>query len=161
MEAGKLIPVGFMQDGNDLMHYTSLPILLASIALLFFFCNLKLHRFPFLVRTIQVLSPSAFSVYLLHTQSLPWFFFLADRFVWCTSLRVWKLIPVILGIAIGIYLVCSVIDFVRRMLFRILHIRALSIKLEMGLSKLCSSLVGITAGTAVEETMEGENKTSR
>ncbi|MGI6013834.1 MAG: acyltransferase [Oscillospiraceae bacterium] len=149
MEAGHISPIAFMQDGNDLMSYTSLTILFASVALVLFFSNLKI-RHASAVRTIRVLSPSAFSAYLLHTQSMVWFYFMMDRFSWCATLHFWKLIPAVLGISVGIYLCCSGIDFVRRFLFKMLHINGISMKIESGFSKLFE---------AVFRSMEQKEKT--
>jgi surface polysaccharide O-acyltransferase-like enzyme len=94
---------------------------MAAIFLLLFFANLKISNFW--KRIIGCLSPMAFGVYLIHIHPLVLFGIFKDGFTEYASLP-WVLeILAVLGMAAVIYLICSLIDFIRLQIFKALHIR--------------------------------------
>ena len=65
----------------------------------------------------------AFGVYLIHTHPLVFFGIVKDRFTEYAAFP-WILeILAVLSTAALIYIACSLIDFIRLQLFKILHIR--------------------------------------
>lgn len=113
--------LGEVRAGNYFISYRSPFIFLAAVFLLLFFANLKIS--PLCKKVIGFLSPMAFGVYLIHTHPLVFFGIIKDRFAEYAALR-WILeILAVLGTAAVIYIVCSLIDFIRLQLFKVLHIR--------------------------------------
>lgn len=93
------------------VSYTSPTILLGALALFFLFSSLSCGR-----RSRQLaafLAPSALSVYLIHVNPLIWdhimLFFAVGHFPSGLWLSLW--VP---GVALGIYLLCTIIDLPRR-----------------------------------------------
>ncbi len=111
-----------------LLGYTSLPMFLEALFLLLFFERLR----PSLTwkKLIAVFSPVAFSVYLIHTHKLPWEYIMKKRFAHYTSLPAPLYIPMILGTALAIFLVCSGLDMVREWIFQKLKIKQRLERLE-------------------------------
>ena len=109
-------------DSGRLINYTSPTILLASVALLTAFTAMRLPTLP--RKLASVAAPLAFSVYLIHAQPLVWEHLIKDRFPPLLQFSPLAFGCAVLVVALGIYLVCSVIDFVRFHLFRLLRIRA-------------------------------------
>ena len=113
--------LGEVRAGNYFISYRSPFIFLAAIFLLLFFANLKIS--PFCKKVIGFLSPMAFGVYLIHTHPLVLFGIVKDRFTEYAAFP-WILeILAVLSTAALIYIACSLIDFIRLQLFKILHIR--------------------------------------
>ncbi len=105
---------------NILVEYTSPTILAAAIFLFALFE--KIHPGHFFQKLIAFFSPSAFSVYLIHTQPLIWTYILSGRFSNYAKLSLIGMIAAVLGTAFAIYVVCSLIDLLQRLLFHILKI---------------------------------------
>ena len=101
-----------------LLIYHSPTIVINAIALLLLFRQLRI-RSTAVSRIITLLAPSAFYVYIMHTHPLIWEHILKGAFsAWRTLPPAVVIFPV-LGAALGIYLVCSAIDLVRRMICRL------------------------------------------
>ncbi len=101
------------------VNYNTPFILIAAVALLMFFSQLKITHGKAI---IGMASPLAFSVYLIQNQRQIWEFVFQGAFVQCAGLPVWKFRLALLGIPLAIYLACSAIDFFRKQLFRLLKI---------------------------------------
>ena len=119
-------------DFDDLIiSYRSLPILLSAIFLLLAFEKIQFHSV--LIRIIAFLSPLAFSVYLIHEHTQIREIFIVERFTWITDLPIYQMVPVLLIIVVGIYLLCSAIDLVRHYLFKAIRLKTRLEKLENGI----------------------------
>ncbi len=104
---------------TQLVNYNSPLMLLAGIALLDLFLHMRLLRW---IAIIRFASPLAFSVYLIQNQAQVWNLLFAGAFVRCSDLSPVVLPVAIIGIPIAIYIVCSMIDYIRLRLFCLLHI---------------------------------------
>jgi surface polysaccharide O-acyltransferase-like enzyme len=116
-----------------LVSYISPTILFAGIFLLIAFAKLKTGKVS--QKLIAFFAPVSFGVYLIHVQKYVWVYFMKDRFVDFAGYGVIGLVLAVIGSAIAIYVICSLIDFVRDRLFKLLHIKELLIKLEGKLFK--------------------------
>ena len=119
---------GQLCDRVLLTAYTSPTILLAAVALLLCFAELRIGRA--FGTFIDKASPLAFSVYLIHAHPLIWEHWLAGRFAFLADKPPLSLAAGVLGAAFGIYAVCSLADLLRACLFRIFRIKAFSQRLE-------------------------------
>lgn len=88
------------------------------------------------IRLISFFAPLSFAVYLIHNNPLIWQNIIKARFAELQACPWYFTAAGALGASLGIYLACSLIDYVRSGLFRLLHIRELSLKLEGTLLKL-------------------------
>lgn len=106
---------------NRLEAYNSPVMLLMGIALLLFFAHIRLPGW--LEKTVKVLAPASFGVYLIHLHPFVFKFLLLDRFKPLADCPAWTMIPLVLGLTLGIYLACSGIDLLRNWLFRALKVK--------------------------------------
>ncbi len=81
-------------------------------------------------RLIAFFAPLSFAVYLIHTNPLVFNWILAGRFAFLGADSWYAMVGGVIGISIGIYLMCSLFDYVRACLFRICRVDALSQKME-------------------------------
>lgn len=117
--------------GDIFVSYLSPTILLAAIALVQFFKKCSFSKT--IARSIGVLSPAAFSVYIIHKHPFVDWHILYNRFAQLAALPAYKLVGIVLLTALGIYLACSAIDLVREKIFKALRIKQRISALEMKL----------------------------
>lgn len=133
---------GFVTDGVYL-QYTSIFIFLSAIFLVLFFVNVKVNNDK-CKKVIQVLSPAAFGVYLIHVHPL----FLQLPF-WgrLTSLCQKPVIVMVLGVllnAAAVFTICIIIELLRIRLFRLIGIDRIVDAAADGAGKIFNSLVNKT-----------------
>lgn len=125
--------LGVVIDGSFFIRYNSPFILFSGIFLFVLFLKIRLNSIR-LQRSVQVLSATSFGVYLIHSSYFPWEFLLKDRFCLFAQFNVFVMLLCILATALAIYLICSIIDYLRGLLFRYLRINQLSQRIEKILS---------------------------
>lgn len=129
---GEIVNVGLF------IKYTSPTILLCSVALLCLFAKVNFN--DGLKRFTAFVSPFAFSVYLIHKAPFVWSKIMKNRFVSYADFNPFLMVLAILGTAIGIFALCSIIDFVRIKLFNLLKVKELSVKIEESAIKLIDKM---------------------
>lgn len=129
----------FFGAQSDWLNYISPTVLLAAVGLLLLFRNLRLPAWS--VRLIRFASPLAFGVYLIHNHPLVSDALMENRFASYASLPGPLLVLAVIGTAVVIYLVCTVVDAMRSLLFRLLRVRQFADWCEKALRKvfLCCS----------------------
>ena len=85
-------------------------------------------------RAVSVLSAASFSVYLIHDHPLMRKFVVSRYAYHLSGLGTLTIVPGILAAAAGIYLVCTLLDMPRSMLFRCLSIRRRAAEIERRLT---------------------------
>ena len=108
---------------SKLVSYTSLTIVLASVALVVLFSKIKAGKWS--AKLISFFAALTFGVYLIHEMPLIRNMFLKNKLTELVSLDAWQLIAVIVAIVISIFLVCAGVEYVRGMLFKVLRIKQL------------------------------------
>lgn len=106
--------------------------MLAAAALVLCFAQLSIP--PCFEKLIKVAAPLAFSVYLIHAHPLIWEYGMADRFSVLAAKTPPVMLLLVLGAALGIYVICSLMDVLRVWIFRLLHMDELSRRVEAGTS---------------------------
>lgn len=101
------------------VYYNSPTILFSGLFLFIFFSRLNVFR---IVSFIRIASPLAFGVYLIQCQEQIWWQCFMGAFKWMAELPIMLFPLAIILVPLAIYAVCSVIDYVRLMLFRLLHL---------------------------------------
>ena len=105
------------------MQYNSLPVVAASVCLFLFFLHLNI-RGRVSRGLIGFFAPLTFGVYLIHEQDE------LEALIWDTlklytharSPRIWLLLP---AVTLSLFLLCSLADFLRRALSRLLRVPSL------------------------------------
>lgn len=112
------------------LQYFSPTIVIQALSLIFFFSHLKLCK-RWLIKIILFFNPLNFNVTLIHmrifSSRTP---FILKVFKYIESLEPKYLFFKIYLLSALIYLVCALFDYFRYLLFKLLHIRALSIYIE-------------------------------
>lgn len=129
-------PSGAVHYDRLLIQYQSVTILAAAVFLLLAFENINFHSA--IIKIVAFLSPLAFSVYLIHENKLLSARFIMDKFAWLADMPAYIMIPLLLGIVIGIYLLCTAIDLIRHYLFKALKLKERFERLELRIRKKAS-----------------------
>lgn len=112
---------------NLFISYLSPTMLGLSIALVLTFANLHIN--PKLNKIIHILNQSSFSVYLIHDNNLIRNYIIINSFIVLTSENPYLIPFFVIGIAIAIFIAGTLIDQIRILIFKILHINELSNKI--------------------------------
>lgn len=119
---------GAPRFASILYNYTSPTILFGAVMLLLLFTQLK---FPKGVnKFIAIASPLAFSVYIIHIEPHVFTYFIKNTMCNLSALNPVVFALAIIGIALAIYIICSLIDLIRFYLFKVLRIKKLCEKTE-------------------------------
>lgn len=106
---------------DNLITYISATVFAASFCLFLFFARID-------VRTkagkafVRLLSPYTFGVYLIHTNGFVWKYVLKDLFRDYLDMRGIKMLAMVAISVLGIYLICTCLEAIRSLLFKLLHI---------------------------------------
>lgn len=117
-----------------LFSYTSPTVLLSSCALVVCFSQMKINELP--KKIISFFSPLAFGVYLIHTEPLIWQYVFDGRFKHFGNSSPVAFVLLTFAAALGTWLACSIIDYVRLAIFKIAHIKVLANLTEKKLLKI-------------------------
>ena len=101
--------------------YTSVWIVLSSLALFFFFMRINVRK-KALCGIISFFSKTSFGVYIIHTQPLVWNALLAGSFAFFAAYSAPVIVLLCIAAALGIYAVCMLAETVRAFLVRITRI---------------------------------------
>lgn len=116
-----------------MVAYTSPVVLAMSLCVLLPLSDIKLTTGR---KILEVLSSTAFDVYLIHSHVLVYDLILTDAFTWIKTFS-WYYIPAICVIcAVSVFLLCSFLGYIREQLFRILRIKDFLIKISAPIDKL-------------------------
>ena len=121
----------------DPIRYTSPTILLAAVSLLMLFSRLRVAA-PFR-RAVTALSSLTFGVYLIHDSVFVREHLISGRLADLAGEPSFIMLPKVILFALGVYSVCSVIEFLRALLFQGLRVRSLLGWLEAKCSLLRQS----------------------
>ena len=103
-------------DGGILIDYVSPTVIIASILLVLIFRNINFRGYS--IKIISFFSPLAFSVYLIHNNNLINKYIIIDCLKQIVDLKWYLFVIVIMGSTICIYILCSMIDLIRVLLFK-------------------------------------------
>ena len=135
--------VKFIVNGDTVneglfIKYTSPTMVICAVSLLCLFAKVDFK--DGMKKFTAVFSPFAFSVYLIHTAPFVWSKVMKNRFVSYAELNPFVMILLVFATAIGIFAICSLIDFVRVQLFKMFRIKELSVKIEGTVAKIIEKI---------------------
>lgn len=108
---------------SKLVSYTSVTVVLASVALVVLFSKVKAGKWS--TKVISFFAALTFGVYLIHEMPLVRNMFLKNKLVEIASLDAWLMAVIIVAIVISIFLVCAGVEYIRGLLFKVLKIKQL------------------------------------
>ena len=126
----KALPESVRNWRTLILKYSNPLVLLLSICICVLFSRIRPKGFA--KKLIGWLSPLTFGVYILHVHPAFWSWF-EDRFVFLAELPAALILPAVLGTALVLYLIFSLVDWLRSLLFRLARVRKLCDRLEVWL----------------------------
>lgn len=135
----KVIPIvseqifGYIKYDKILLQYNSITMLSAAVCLLLAFEQIEFSSFW--IKIIAFFSPLTFGVYTIHEQKQVRARLIINSFVWVAELPAYLMLPLVIGIVIGIFLICSIIDLIRHNLFKALKLKKRLELLELKILK--------------------------
>ena len=108
---------------SKLDSYTSVTIVLAAIVLLVLFSKMKIGKVS--SKIISFFATLTFGVYLIHEMPLIRNMFMKGRFVEYAAMDALKMLGYVALTVVSIFLLCAFIEYLRVLLFRLLHIKQL------------------------------------
>lgn len=132
--------LGTTQDGAVLTKYTSPTILFSGIALLLLFSKLsipdKMHSM------IKTFSSMSFGIFIIHVHPLIHLNVLKDQFIHYVDYNPINFLVSIILTSLLIYFFCSIIEYIRILIFKYLHINQISQSIEKYLMILFAKIFG-------------------
>ena len=119
---------GTLRYNTMFFKYTSMNICICAAALFLFFRGLNCKAW--VSRIIGFLAPMTFSVYLIHDHPLIRQYVIKKKLGFIGEMNTPMMLLTTIGVAVGIYLVCSAIDLIRLYLFKWLKVKPRLEKLE-------------------------------
>ena len=124
--------LGLIETGFGLYSfncYLSPLYFIGGIALFCVFKNIKITK-SFSISMIKFFAPVCFGVYLMHDNMLVDRYFLAKKFEFLANMDPISMIIGIILVGVGIFVACSLIDWIRELLFRKLKVKSRLANLE-------------------------------
>lgn len=138
----QMVALKFRWEKISVLKYYNSPLLLPTcLGLFLFFTNCKIRSGSFAAKLIGVISPLTFGIYLIHTHPIIFdmmgklFHRLEGKYSFIAGCSPVGLVLGLLGVSAAIFLVCAAIEWVRALVFRLLHIKPLLQKLGEALEK--------------------------
>ncbi|MBQ0104496.1 MAG: hypothetical protein KBT47_00490, partial [Armatimonadetes bacterium] len=134
-----LVAKGTLKQDFLYIPYTNPLVLFSAISLFLCFERLKITRGT---KIISLVSSLSFGVYLISDHLLVRKFFMTDRFACLTNYPFYLFILYVFLWGMVIFAGCITADYVRLLLFRVLHIKNLSVRIgnfiQTGLLFICN-----------------------
>ena len=126
--------LGFAKEENTFVSYLSITILLAAVFLLLFCLRLSFGGVG--AKIVGILSPVALGVYMIHVHPFVFRRLLTDLYVPFINYHPAVMTLCVLGAALGMFVVCGVIEWLRILLFRLIRVDRFSEFLARCLNRL-------------------------
>lgn len=122
IEKEKIHLPGKEASGAMFVNYLSPFIILNAVLLLCLFAQMDFHS-RIGKNLVRWLSPAALGVYLVHTHPLVWYYGMKNIAATFAARRSDQMALSVIGLALAIYAVCSVIELLRLKLFSLLRVQ--------------------------------------
>ncbi len=109
--------LGTPSYGDLFLSYTSPIVVGEAVCLLLYFSNLKITN-KNLIKTIALVTPAIFSVYIIHVHPLVFWNILKDAFVGLTEYNLLISFAIIIATAIAVFVGCVALDYIRIFIFK-------------------------------------------
>ena len=132
--------LGVPSHGDLFLSYTSPIVIGEAICLLLYFSNLTVNN-KILVKTISFITPTLFSVYIIHVHPIVFWKILKDAFIGLTEYNLLVSFMLIITISLTILISCIALDYIRIIIFKFLKINKLCDKLGKNITKIIKRVV--------------------
>lgn len=122
-----------------LLGYTSPTILMSAILMLIIFSKVRINER--LKKTVSLFASASFGVYLIHVHPAIKVLVWSNAFTSYAEYSIVGMIFAIFASAVVIYIICSLVDFIRMRIFEIAHID----KLCLGIDKFVTRIVKVVS----------------
>lgn len=122
-----LVAKGTLKQDLLYIPYTNPLVLFSAICLFLCFEKINIRKGTKIISPVSSLS---FGVYLISDHLLVRKFFMTDKFICFANYPFYLFILYVFLCGIGIFAVCIIADYVRLVLFRLLHIKNLSVAIS-------------------------------
>lgn len=122
------------QYSGIFVSYTSPTVVLTAVGLLIALSKQRFKKLP--ARLISLCAPAALGVYLIHTNLLVWEHLLKGFSRWFLDQNWFVMLFLVFGAAVLIYVVCTLVEIVRILLFELIRVDTLCRKLDDLVEKL-------------------------
>lgn len=117
-----------MDKPTRLEFYNSPFMLIMGVMLVLLFANMKLPGW--VKKAAGFLAPASFGVFLIHVHPVLWEVVWKGAFTKFGTYPTWATVPLAVGLALAIYLLCSAADLVRHYLFKATKVKMLLSKFD-------------------------------
>ncbi|MBP1551302.1 MAG: acyltransferase [Oscillospiraceae bacterium] len=134
-----IVPAGY---GNFLFFtYLSPTVIGISMCLISIFATMRVT--PKLHKSIKIVSPAAFGVYIIHSHWIVWANFIVGRFEWVSQYGGVFTPLLLLAASFAVFAVCLVTELVRLGLFKVLGVQKLIEKLQTVIDKIINKTMAM------------------
>ena len=124
------------------VEYTSPSSVIISICFICIFSNLDIKS-KFIQKLISFLAPLTYGVYLIHNHSIIFHYVIKPYYFWLLKYSSFKLVIIIILESSKIFIICSFIDYLRLVLFKLLRIMEICRAISVFLNKICNKILFI------------------
>ena len=117
---------------SGFMTYLSPTIFLVAVIMLILFSRINFHKKPLI---ISFFAPLTFGVYIVHTTTFAAIIYDVLDFKQYATLNSVNMVLCVLGMSMVILVTCSLIDYIRLLIFKLLRVKKNLLKLEERLKK--------------------------
>lgn len=110
--------------GTKFLIYTSPIMVMQSVFIVQIFSRLNIH--PKIQKLVSWFAPMTFGVFVIHTTDVFYRYMLRDAFLFVADYSLIGMLGVAILSTLGIWLCCSLIDFIRIYLFKLFRINKLT-----------------------------------
>ena len=129
------------ENFHSMMYeYTAPSSVIISTCLILFFSKVDINS-AILQKIISFFSSLTFGIYLIHSHKIVWTRIITGNYKFLLKYHSKELILGILLESLKMFLFCSIIDFIRLVIFQILRIRQICILIETIISKLLNFII--------------------
>ena len=112
---------GRVVKGGFLIDYISPFTLISSIMILLLFEKINIKSIS-VCKIMKYFSGMAFSVYVIHIHKAIFYSALTDLFAFVPNMNIFISVLVIIGVLISTYLICCILDELRKLIFKLFRI---------------------------------------
>ena len=131
----------YLMNNNKIIDYSSPFSVLIAGSFIKIFSNLKITN-KYIIKLISFFSPLTFGIYLLHNHYLVRNYIIRNNFFsWILKYKSFKLIIMEFYCSIEVFIICSILDYIRNLLFKLFKIRQLCILIVKVINYIGSKII--------------------
>ena len=104
------------------IDYCSPSEVIISFSIIMIFSNINIQN-KLLIKMISFFAPLTYGVYLIHNHLLVRNYIIKNKFQWLIKRKIYNFFIIEIMYSFAVFLICSLIDFIRFLIFNTLKIR--------------------------------------